>query len=162
MNIQQVENLSPFEIFEKGIVLLEFLESLHDRTINHIHLFNDTSYIDQRFYDLPGEQGEASDLHKLLVQYRANEEGCYKDLTDAERLLYDKFTDLHWGTTVMYDDYDTHNSTNLSDIYVTYHFPTSNLYVKFEGDSSSYRGTTYRKKYEVKRKEKTITVYEYK
>lgn len=161
MNIQQVENLSPFEILEKGITLCTTLDKAHDFSIDSIHIFNDLDYLNQSVYDLPGHY-EIPDLHKLLVKYRSNEKGGYNNLSDAEKLLYDKFTDLHWGVNVMLDGYNNNLDYYGDEFSVVYHFPTSNLYVKFEGSADSHSDSRFNKKYEVKKQEKQITVYEYK
>ena len=161
MNIQQVENLSPFEVLEKGMILCTALDKLNNYSIDSIHIFNDLDYLNQSVYDLPGNH-EIPDLHKLLVRYRSNEKGGYNNLSDAEKLLYDKFTDLHWGVDVMRDDHGNHPDYYGDDFSVVYHFPTSNLYVKFEGSSNSHSDPRFNKKYEVKKQEKQITVYEYK
>ena len=39
MNIQQVENLSPFEVLEKGMILCTALDKLNNYSIDSIHIY---------------------------------------------------------------------------------------------------------------------------
>jgi hypothetical protein len=177
---EQVKALTPFEIFKRGVLIMKRLMKMDPQLIEKNIEFSDDSYSsdyednilgagiymtlsdknDGLSYELQENKELFYPTNKRLIELTHLSE--YNNLSNVEKLIFDDFIKMHWEfKEVWYDDDIDHESAGYGSNYsVVYYFPVYDLYIKFVGSYSSYRGAICSNFMEVKPKEKTIIVYE--
>lgn len=139
--------MSDFEIFKKGIELLEE----KDITIDEGESWRSGTIL--REEDYLGESFDPLSFEQLSILYNKNLE----KFDESEREILKKFVDLHWN----YEKVEHVGGESKGSVYYTvYYFPTANMYIRFDGHYQSYHGADYYSCKQVFPEQKTITVYE--
>jgi hypothetical protein len=129
-------SMTNFEIFKKGAKIL------------NIDLERYFSEDDSRW------DGTTFPTHKVVIdEYNQH----LNTLDENEKEIASRYVDMH---------YEIKEITQVggegegSDYYYVYHFPTVDMYVRFQGSYQSYHGADYSHCFEIRPQQKTITVYE--